>query len=92
MNIDDPRLTAFALGELDEPERSAVASVVAESPDAQQFVYKTRELASALKKEFAAELKIEKPAPANLIDIRDDPWLWSVARPLRLPRQLQYAP
>src|SRR5947207_925436 len=84
MNIDDPRLTAFALGELDEPERSIVARAVAESPEARRFVDETREVASALKKEFAAELKTEKPAPANLIDIRDDPWLWSIARPLAI--------
>ncbi|PYJ23508.1 MAG: hypothetical protein DME99_02675 [Verrucomicrobia bacterium] len=84
MNIDDPRLTAFALGELDEPERSTVARVITESPEAQRFVDETRELASALKKEFAAELKTEKPVSANLIDIRDDPWLWSIARPLAI--------
>ena len=82
MNIDDPKLTAFALGELEEPERSTMAQVVAGSPEAQQFVDETRELAEALKNEFAGELKAEKTEPANLIDIRDDPWFWSIARPL----------
>lgn len=84
MNIDDPKLTAYALGELDESERSAVARVIADSPEAQRFVDETRELAGALKDEFATELTTETPTPANLIDIRDDPWFWSIARPLAI--------
>src|SRR2546425_332805 len=32
MNIDDPKLTAFALDELDEPERSTFARAVARPP------------------------------------------------------------
>jgi len=62
MNIDDPKLTAFALDELDEPERSTIARVVAESPEAQRFVDEIRELAGAVKNEFAAELEKEAPA------------------------------
>src|SRR2546422_10396423 len=82
MNIDDPKLTAFALGELDEPDRSTIAREVAESPEAQRVVDETRELARALKNEFAAELN-EKARPArNLSDIRDDPWFWGIGRPL----------
>ena len=84
MNIDDPKLTAFALGELEEPERSTIAREVAESPHAQRFVDETRELADALQNEFASELKTERAVPANLIDIRDDPWFWSIARPLAI--------
>jgi Ca-activated chloride channel family protein len=84
MNIDDPKLTAFALGELEEPERSTIARAVAESPDAQQFVDETRELADALKNEFVSELKTERAMPANLIDVHDDPWFWSIARPLAM--------
>jgi Ca-activated chloride channel family protein len=84
MNIDDPKLTAFALGELEEPENSTMAQAVAESPEAQRFVDETRELAEALKNEFASELKNEPTEPANLIDIRDDPWFWSIGRPLAI--------
>jgi Ca-activated chloride channel family protein len=83
MNIDDPKLTAFALGELDEPEKSRIARAVTESPEAQRFVDETRELSAALKNEFASELKSEK-APANVIDFRDDPWFWSIGRPLAI--------
>ena len=82
MNLDDPKLTAFALDELDEPERSAMARAIAESPEARRVVDETREMARALKNEFAAELEKDAILPTNLIDIRDDPWFWSVARPL----------
>ena len=84
MNIDDPKLTAFALDELDEPERSTIARAVAQSPEAQRVVDETRELARAFKNQFAAELN-EKAKPAsNLTDIRDDPWFWSIGRPLAI--------
>src|ERR1051325_9760653 len=45
MNTDDPKLTAFALDELAEPERSTIARAIADSPQAQRYVEKTRELA-----------------------------------------------
>jgi len=82
MNLDDPKLTAFALDEVDEPERSAIARALAESPEAKRIVDETREMARALKNEFAAELEKDVILPTNLVDIRDDPWFWSVARPL----------
>jgi len=86
MNIDDPKLTAFALDELAEPERSRIAREVAKSPESQRYVEETRELALSLKKEFAAEIANEKPASnlvrRNLSDIRDDPWFWGIGRPL----------
>lgn len=84
MNIDDPKLTAFALDELDEPERSTIAREVAESPETQRMVDETRELARLLKNEFAAELSEEARPRRNLSDIRDDPWLWLRARPLAI--------
>src|ERR1043166_3328286 len=86
MNIDDPKLTAFALDELDEPERSTIARAVADSPEAQRYVEETRELADALKEQFAAELETDTPAsvPANLVDIRDDSWFWAIGRPLAI--------
>jgi hypothetical protein len=84
MNIDDPKLTAFALDELDEPERSTIAHEVAESPEAQRVITETRELARALKNEFTRELN-EKARPSrSLSDIRDDPWFWSIGRPLAI--------
>ena len=99
MNIDDPKLTAFALDELDEPERSAVARAVAESVAAQQLVGEIRKLSDVIKNEFAAETQTnvvtalgspEEPRtatglqPQSLSDIRDDPWFWSIGRPLAI--------
>lgn len=84
MNIDDPKLTAFALGELEQPEKSTIAREVAESPEVQRAVDETRELARALKNEFAAELNEKAKPPLSLSDIRDDPWFWSIGRPLAI--------
>ena len=38
MNPDDPKLTAYALDELDEAERAAIAYEVAASPEVQREV------------------------------------------------------
>ena len=86
MNIDDPKLTAFALDEIEEPEKSTIARAVAESPEAQRVVEETRELSRALKNEFAAEMANERPRPPSrsLSDIHDDPWFWSIGRPLAI--------
>ena len=94
MNIDDPKLTAYALEELDEAERAATANEVAASPAAQREVQETQTMARLLRKEFAAEAEqlrhrentdaTKAPLSANLIDIRDDPWFWTRARPLAI--------
>ena len=104
MKLDDPNLTAFALDELNEPERSTMAQAVAESPEAQRFVAETRKMARSLEREFAVELQSEGVAPPSRIDgfaavdhtkrrtgdrrslvnIPEEPWFWSRARPLAL--------
>jgi Ca-activated chloride channel family protein len=68
MNLNDPKLTAYALGELDEPERSAITRAVGESAEAQRFVDEIRGLASALKGEFAAEIEKETPGLSSLTE------------------------
>ncbi len=68
MNLNDPKLTAYALDELDEPERSAISRAVAESAEAQRFVDEIRALASALKSEFAAEIEKEPPVLSSLTE------------------------
>src|SRR5437899_8257979 len=84
MNIDDPKLTAYTLGELSGEEKSQVEAAMAESPEAQRVVSETQELAKMLSLEYEAERKAEPVTPVNLIDIRDDPWFWSIARPLSI--------
>jgi Ca-activated chloride channel homolog len=87
MNINDPKLTAYALDELAEVERAAIAHEVAASPEAQREIQETQTMARLLRAEFAAEFEhsedvAKAPLSANLSDIRDDPWFWSIARPL----------
>jgi Ca-activated chloride channel family protein len=57
MNLDDPKLTAFAMDELDESDKSVIAKEIAASPEAQHEVDEIRGVASALRNEFAAELE-----------------------------------
>ena len=83
MNLDDPKLTAYALGELSEAEKARMEKSVADSPEAQQFVRETHDIARILIAEYAGENQADGQ-PANLIDIRDDPWFWSRARPLAI--------
>jgi Ca-activated chloride channel homolog len=53
---EDPRLTAYALGEIeDQQERSAIESAVAQSPELQQAVAAIRDMRELLTKGFAAE-------------------------------------
>ena len=47
MNLDDPKLTAYALDELTGAEKEEMETAVASSPEAQEFV---RELRSAFRK------------------------------------------
>ncbi len=94
MNIDDPKLTAYALDELDAAERAAILEEVATSPEVQREVQETQTMARLLRKEFAAEAEqlryrentdaTKAPLSANLSDIRDDPWFWTRARPLAI--------
>jgi len=89
MNPDDPKLTAYALDELDEIERQAIARAVGTSPEAQREIQETQTMARLLRAEFAADLEYpvdatKKPLSANLSDIRDDPWFWTRARPLAI--------
>lgn len=83
MNLDDPKLTAYALGELDEPERSAVARAIADSLEAQRVVLETQQVARALRSQYTLELKRESVAPRSFIAVADDSF-WSKAGPLAL--------
>ena len=81
MNVDDPKLTAYALDELDEPARSAIARATADSREAQRFVAETQELAEALRSQYRLELQRGLVAPGKLTAIQGDPF-WSKAGPL----------
>jgi Ca-activated chloride channel family protein len=82
MNVDDPKLTAYALGELSAEEETRVAAEVANSPETERFVAETRALAQMLQGEYETERLSQPVRPVNLIDIRADRWWWTIARPL----------
>ena len=83
MNIDDPKLTAYALGELDEAERSAIARATEESPKAKRFVADTQELARILRSEYSLELDRESIARKKLTNVNEDAF-WSKSGPLAI--------
>ncbi|HEY2250321.1 MAG TPA: von Willebrand factor type A domain-containing protein [Planctomycetaceae bacterium] len=59
---DDPRLTAYALGELDPTEQAALERLLAGSPAAQAAVREIRELAGVLTTELRQEPALELTA------------------------------
>ena len=83
MNVDDPKLTAYALDELDEAERSAIARATADSPEAQRFVAETQDLSRALRSQYRIELQRELIARGKLTAIHGDTF-WSQAAPLAI--------
>jgi hypothetical protein len=83
MKVDDPKLTAYALDELDESERSTIARATADSPKVQQFVVETQDLARALRSQYRVELQREHIAQGKLTAIHGDTF-WSKAGPLAI--------
>ena len=55
LTIDDPKLTAYALGELDAAERADIAREVAQSPELQAEVEAIRRTGEQLNRELASE-------------------------------------
>jgi len=83
MNVDDPKLTAYALHELDESERSAIARATADSPEAQRFIAEIEDLARALRSQYRLELKRGLIAPEKITAIHGDTF-WSKVGPLTI--------
>ncbi len=52
---EDPRLTAYALGELDEADRSAVEAILADSPEARQALEEIQATSRLLVDQLGAE-------------------------------------
>ncbi len=55
MNLDDPKLTAYALGELDEPERTAMEERLRNDPAAAAEVTALRDFTARLRAELHTE-------------------------------------
>ncbi|MEY2558807.1 MAG: Ca-activated chloride channel [Verrucomicrobiota bacterium] len=77
INLDDPNLTAFALGELSPTDHAAMAQAVASSPEAQTFVAETQQFARLLKSEYSAEQNLPPKRSAYIIRMEEQRRLWS---------------
>jgi hypothetical protein len=77
INLDDPNLTAFALGELSGAEQTAMEQAVASSPEAQEFVAETQQLSRLLKSEYAADQPLLPERSPNIVRMEEQRRLWS---------------
>jgi anti-sigma factor RsiW len=77
---DDPKLTAYALGELAGEERAVVERALAESPEARAIVGETQQLAGLLRRDYAHELQRPAGKPANIMPLPQERSFWSDAR------------
>ncbi len=81
---DDPRLTAFALGELEGAEALAIAAAVAKDPELQAAVAELRTLAVDLEGALAAEpLPVVTPVQAS--ELKDEVYPFTPKKVLRFP-------
>ena len=72
INLDDPKLTAYALDELSETEKAQVEAAVLASPEAQEFVRELRLLSGNLRAEYAAERDTHVTASRNVIPLEKE--------------------
>lgn len=83
LSADDPKLTAYALGELDAVEAAEVERELQASPELRQAVEEIREASDWLKKELAAEefparipeqRKAVEGSPSNVVPLHRRVW------------------
>jgi Ca-activated chloride channel family protein len=67
INLDDPKLTAYALDELSGTEKAQVEAAVSASPEAQEFVRELRLLSGNLRAEYVAERDTHVVASRNVV-------------------------
>jgi len=77
INLDDPNLTAFALGELSGADRDAMEQAVASSAEAREFVAETQQLSRLLRSEYEAERHLTPERSPNIIRMEEQRRLWS---------------
>ncbi|HVV99710.1 MAG TPA: zf-HC2 domain-containing protein, partial [Planctomycetaceae bacterium] len=84
LSIDDPRLTAFALGELEGSERAEIEQLLATCPECRQLVSELQELAGQLTQELQLESgESLTPAARAAITAASQPTPVAVAQPHR---------
>jgi len=64
-NPDDPKWTAYILGELEDSERAEMDSLLESSEDARAYLEELRVAAGALEQELKVELKVGFPPEIN---------------------------
>ena len=80
MNLDDPNLTAFALGELSGADKDALESSVAASPEAQAHVAEIQSLAALLRGDFHRDLQQAADKRLSIIALLEEGNFWSQRR------------
>lgn len=84
MNLDDPKLTAYALDELGGAEKAAMEAALSASPEAQEFVSEVRLLSADLRAEYEIERETQPMAPGNIVPLEQKDEPWSISRRLAL--------
>src|SRR5712691_7679723 len=84
INLDDPKLTAYALDELSGAEKAEMETAVAASPEAQEFVRELRLLTGNLRAAYDAERELYSIAHTNIVPQEQVDEPWSTSRRLAL--------
>ena len=84
MNLDDPKLTAYALDELSGADKKEMETAIASSREAQEFVREMRSLTGNLRAEYAIECEAHPIARTNIVPLEQKDEPWSISRRLAL--------
>ena len=90
INLDDPKLTAYALDELSDVEKPEMEKAIAQSPEAQAYVEQLREVSFQLKSEYDAERDAQNIHHTNIIPIAEQDRPWSPSRRLALAAAIAF--
>ncbi len=88
MNLDDPKLTAYALDELSGTEKAEMEAAVAASPEAREFVRKLHLLSGDLRAEYTAERESHSILQTTVVPLEQKDEPWSISRRLALAAAL----
>jgi Ca-activated chloride channel family protein len=77
VNLDDPNLTAFALGELSANDHAKMAEAIADSPEAQSYVAETQQFARLLRAEYEADRQQPPARSQTIVRMEEQRRSWS---------------
>jgi len=84
INLDDPKLTAYALDELAGADKAEMEAAVGASLEGQEVVRELRLLTSNLRAEYAAERESHPVVHNNILPLEQKDEPWSISRRLAL--------